>query len=175
MRARTVTQRSMWKLSAWLIQCHAALFLPPHRRLQLLCSCAQHSKYSTYSGNIQPSSPTLYFWFQFFGILSWIIRPKGQIECLTFPMVCSRPHLLPTTYWRCEGLAKTVPCSLAPQTPWIATNVCLLHVSWKHHYHWKRRSRRNDISLKNWWNNSFIVTHWWNLSIDCLRLPYRPS
>ena len=112
----------------------------------------------------------------FFGIPPWIFRLKGQIECLTLrPMVCSRPHLLLTTYWRCEGLAKIVPCSLAPQTPWIATNVCLLHVSWKHCYHWKTRSRRNDISLKNWWNNSIFVTHWWNLSIDCLRLPYRPS
>ena len=51
---------------------------------------AQHSKYSTYSGNVQPSSHTLYFW-SFFGIPPWIFRPKGQIECLTLPVVCSRP------------------------------------------------------------------------------------
>ena len=33
---------------------------------------------------------------------------------------------------------------------------------------------KNSVGL-NRWDNSIIVIHWWNLSIDCLRLQHRSS
>jgi len=91
--------RPKWELSAWLMQCHMALFSPPSSPMLSTQSSMLSPHRSTF--NVQPSLSVLSFWwpFSFFGIMPRIFQPKGQIECNHW-YICAL-IILPT-YWRCE-------------------------------------------------------------------------